>query len=127
MTVAYSCFVVDAIHMTPIETVIRMRPDLKYLDDSDAKTKSASKRLDGDPSTEDRLRAVQVQFKKRETDEQMAARLSSFAYLQRKVEDEPWISLTHFTSASNEAQTVAERLIAESHSPIDFGPSEHIK
>jgi len=41
-------------------------------------------------------KAIQVQFRKKETDEQVQARLNSFAYLQRQVDDEPWINLKHF-------------------------------
>lgn len=104
-----------------------MRPALKYLDDSDAKTKQMARRLafptGGEPA-EEKLKAIQVQYKKRETEEQMAARLSSYAHLQRQQDEEPWIDLTHYTTGSSEAHTVAERLIAINGDPIEFSPDK---
>lgn len=108
--------------MTPVETFITMKPSLTYLDESDAQTKSAAKKLesDGNPNAQDKLKMVHVQFKKRETEEQIAARLSSYAYLQRQVEEEAWIKLTHFLPSSMETGTVSERLISPSGLPIEF-------
>ena len=107
--------------MTPVESVVNMKPTLSYLDESDAKTRSATRRLEGDPiSAADKLRAVQVQFKKRETEEQIAARLSSYAYLQRQVEEEPWANTLHFLPGTAESTTVSERLLSSSTSPIEF-------
>lgn len=110
----------NAIHLTPVETMIAMKPALGYLDEADAKTKTISKKLDIEPNAQEKLKAVQVQFKKRETEEQMAARLSSFAYLQRQVDDEPWVPLVHFLPGTNESTTVAQRLAAASSAPIEM-------
>lgn len=118
---------VDAIHLTPVESVISMRPALKYIDDSDAKTKQTARKLTsstGGEPTEEKLKAIQVQYKKRETEEQMAARLSSYAHLQRQQDEEPWIDLAFYTASSEEAHAVAERLIAASSNPIEFDPNK---
>jgi transcriptional regulator with GAF, ATPase, and Fis domain len=113
----------NSIHMTPVETFIAMKPALTYLDESDAKTKNTAKKLETDNSAvQDKLKVVQVQFKKRETEEQIAARLSSYAYLQRQVEEEPWTGLTHFLPRTAECSTVAARLTASSTLPINFKP-----
>lgn len=97
---------------------MNLKPSLDYLDESDAKTKNVAKRLEmveaqssTDKVLESKLRAVQVQFKKRETEEQIAARLSSYTYLKRQVEEEPWVPLTHYLYNTTESQTVAARLV----------------
>lgn len=115
-------YLVGSIHMTPVENMIQMRPSLTYLDESDAKTKNVAKRLEHETTnaSQDKLKAVQVQFKKRETEEQIAARLSSYAYLQRQVEEEPWIGITHFLPETSESTTVSERLLSNSTVPIEF-------
>lgn len=111
----------DTLHLTPVECFINMRPTLKYLDESDARTKTAAKRLEGDQQVGlDKPKVLQVQFKKRETEEQIAARLSSYAYLQRQVEEESWTELTHFLPNTAESRTVSERLCAATTQVIDF-------
>lgn len=101
--------------------MIPLKPALSYLDEADAKTKTASRKLETDSTVvQEKLKAVQVQFRKRETEEQMAARLSSYAYLQRQVEDEPWMELAHFFPGTGESATVAQRLAAASTAPITY-------
>lgn len=106
--------------MTPVESVIPLNTSLSHLDDYDARMKlpassatssgTASRRSNShedmssvastptiNPSST-APKAIQVQFRKKETDEQVQARLNSFAYLQRQVDDEAWINLKHFHS-----------------------------
>lgn len=110
--------------MTPVQTIISLRPALDYLDESDARTKSAAKKIEtdsaGGSSAQEKLKAVQVQFRKRETDEQMAARLSSYAYLQRKVEEDPWVEMCHFTPHSEESAAIAQQLLSSTTAPISL-------
>ena len=106
--------------MIPVESVIPLSTSLNHLDDYDARMKlnpscsssststSSSATSSGnvsrrsasheDTSTAAPAKAIQVQFRKKETEEQVQARLNSFAYLQRQVDDEPWIDLKHFQS-----------------------------
>lgn len=111
-----------ALHMTPVETFINMKPSLHYLDEADAKTKSITKRMEaaegGDAQS--KLKAVQVHFRKRETEEQMAARLSSYGYLQRQIDEEPWLTVSHFLPGSAESTTVSDRLFSSTMEPIEF-------
>lgn len=95
--------------------MIQLRPSLTYLDEIDAKTKATTKKLNeaDRPAAAEETKAVQIQFKKKETDEQIAARLNSFAYLKRQVDDEPWVKLSHFSKESQEAEKVMERLVME--------------
>lgn len=104
--------------------MIQLRPNLTYLDEIDAKTKATTKKLNESdrPAVSEETKAVQIQFKKKETDEQIAARLNSFAYLKRQVDDEPWVKVSHFSKESQEAEKVMERLVIET--PENLGPLE---
>ena len=112
--------------MTPVESVIPLNICLSHLDDYDARMKLPASSVNSSGTTSRRsnsyeemsissasnvntiaasninsaattgAKAIQVQFRKKETDEQVQARLNSFAYLQRQVDDEPWINLKHF-------------------------------
>lgn len=106
--------------MTPIKSVIPLNVCLSHLDDYDARMKLPVSSVNSSGVTSRRSnshedmsvssasntnntnpvptssKAIQMQFRKKETDEQVQARLNSFAYLQRQVDDEPWINLKHF-------------------------------
>lgn len=105
--------------MTPVESVIPLNICLSHLDDYDARMKLPASSVNSSGTTSRRsnsqedmsvasssataaaapntgAKAIQVQFRKKETEEQVQARLNSFAYLQRQVDDEPWINLKHF-------------------------------
>lgn len=120
-----------ALHLTPVSNFTLLKPSLPHLDEADARTRSAARRLT-EPASEggaggDRLRALSVQFKKRETEEQMAARLSSYAYLQRQVENEPWIDMQYFFPSSPESATVFGRLAtADRERTVSFEPTRRV-
>lgn len=113
--------------MTPVESVIPLNTCLSHLDDYDARMKLPSSSSATSSGTTSRrsnphedtsvvsrgdsnnasagAKAIQVQFRKKETEEQVQARLNSFAYLQRQVDDEPWINLKHFHPRVNQINT----------------------
>lgn len=114
-----------SVHLHPVGSIIQLRPSLWHLDEIDARTKATSRKLtqqspvNGDAPS----KAVQLQFKRKETEEQVAARLCSYAYLQRKIDDEPWVELAHYAESSLEACEVAEKLCqaqAETSSAVSF-------
>lgn len=105
--------------MTPVESVIPLNTSLTHLDDYDSRMKLPSSSSSTSSGTASRrsnshedvpsnstvaatnnaaAKAIQVQFRKKETEEQVLARLNSFAHLQRQVDDEPWITLKHFNT-----------------------------
>lgn len=53
---------VDGLHLTPISSVLQIRPTLTYLDEMDAKNKASSKKMaDMDrPITAEATKAIQV-------------------------------------------------------------------
>ena len=102
-------FVGSSIHLTPI-LILPLSLDFGYLDAARAKAKVAGKKPIA-INEDDEGKPVQIQFKKRETEEQMAARLNSYAYLQRQVDDEPWVALKLYPSQSGNPAFLASKLI----------------
>lgn len=84
--------------MIPVENILHVKPSLAYLDAIDAKNKSNLKKINDEnsSSSSNQAKALQVQFKKRETEEEAAIRLKSWSYLQRVYNEEPWMNLKHF-------------------------------
>lgn len=102
----YACL--DELFLCPVESVIPLSPNLSNLDEFEARQRAAStlprQRSDDSitqqPSTTPTTgstRTIQMQFRKKETEEQVQARLNSYAYLQRQVDDEAWLQLKHFS------------------------------
>lgn len=118
------CFLINhldnELHLTPVESVIPLTTSLNHLDEYDARMKlplSASSNSSGTTSRRSNsaeevasaagstvsaatatAKAIQVQFRKKETEEQVQARLNSFSHLQRQVDDEAWITLKHYNA-----------------------------
>lgn len=86
----------SAIYMTPVNKFITLRPHLDYIDEADLRAKQSARRsmlpsgsVDASVPTEG-LKTVNVTSRRRETSEQIQARLSSFAHLQKKISEETW-------------------------------------
>lgn len=106
----------NVLQLTPLNSFLSLRPNLVHIDEAAARSKAASRRIaeeERPPSTAAAAAAgktLQVQFRKKETEEQMAARLNSYAYLQRQIDDEPWIQMHHYAAHTEEAIKVAQKL-----------------
>ena len=74
-----------------------MRPSLAYLDERDAQSKAEQRPTDSEDesSGEEELKAVQVQFKRRESERAQAARKRSHAYLQKQFQDDVWVQMSY--------------------------------
>jgi len=74
-----------------------MRPSLSYLDERDARQKEVQRHTDDEDESggEEELKAVQVQFKRRESERAQAARKRSHAYLQKQFEEDAWVPLAY--------------------------------
>lgn len=137
---------VDELFLNPVESVIPLAPSLSGLDEFEARQRAAStlpssgnnysssrhhrseeslhspQPASSSPQQQAhaQTKTIQMQFRKKETDEQVQARLNSFAYLQRQVDDEPWQPLKHFSGNAPELEVVRERLITACREPIQF-------
>ena len=112
-----------ALHLTPLYSTLRLKPELSYLDDEreeEAAMLEAMRReeekgreewdgdderrdVDDDEEAEEKkaaavkpeMRQLTVRFKKKETEKSAAYRTASHAYIKQMEEKEQWIELTH--------------------------------
>ena len=96
----------NELHITPIKSVLNLRPDLSYLDKSDktARAEGRAAKFNEDPDDpvvkaeiaeakgEEELKQVTVRFAKGGDAEHVKKmREKSYEYQMKKVEEEPWI------------------------------------
>lgn len=117
--------------LTPLDGVLQLRPSFAHLDAAlagpaadgaagrDARAEEAGGEAGGSG-----LVPLTVQVKKRENERQAAARMSSYAYLQAQVEEEPWVEVAYHDSNSLLAEGVWEKMMtAPSESEVDMSVS----
>lgn len=97
----------------PVSGFATMRPTLTHIDEADARSRArrdASAPGGGPTSPPMSPPGGGVQFRRRETEQQLAARLSSHGHLQRQVDDAPWVELALSGAKTEETAFFAESL-----------------
>jgi hypothetical protein len=67
--------------------VLQMRPSLQH-------TLQGKQEIESSNASAAPMKAIQLAFKKKETEEELSARLKSFSYLQKVANEEPWVELS---------------------------------
>ncbi|KAJ2604057.1 hypothetical protein GGH99_005771 [Coemansia sp. RSA 1285] len=120
-TYAAGVVVDGALHLTPIGKLTQLRPSLKYLDRVAEKERAAS-RLDMDDEDDEKkevkAQTVQVTVRSAQAEEALRLQQRSVAFIQQKLEEEPWSKLSYFDVGSDESNTVSARLIAKNTSDL---------
>mmetsp|Transcript_20774 Transcript_20774/g.84498 ORF Transcript_20774/g.84498 Transcript_20774/m.84498 type:complete len:447 (+) Transcript_20774:107-1447(+) len=104
--------------LVPIDAMLQLRPDFSYVEDfqdSEAKKgEDMSNRVDTDPAEhpgeESGVEAIDVKFRRRETEKAEQRRKKSHAYLVRKREEEAWVDLEVLTIPHKECEDERSRL-----------------
>jgi len=104
--------------LVPIDAMLQLRPDFSYVEDfqdSEAKKgEDMSTRMDTDPAEhpgeESGVEAIDVKFRRRETEKAEQRRKKSHAYLVRKREEEAWVDLDVLTIPHRECEDERSRL-----------------
>lgn len=121
------------IHLTPIEKVTQLRSNLKYLDRVNEKLKANSK-LNNDDDEEEyadeatgsknpsgkkktkketsKMQSVQVTVRSAQAEEALRQQQNSIAYIQQRLEEEPWSKLVYHDVGSDESTAISQRLVA---------------
>lgn len=84
----------NELHMTPIQSILHMRPCLSYLDKGDKTAKSEGRTIDDpdDPVEETEvLKPVTVKFARGDPDRNKKYLEKTYDYQQKKSEEEPWV------------------------------------
>lgn len=86
------------LHLTPVNSIIQLRPSFNYLDQADTKVRKQSEKdaADGDTSQdevekEEEPKTIKVQFVRQESDIAKARREASYAFHKQKLEEEAWV------------------------------------
>ncbi len=109
------------LHLTPIKSVLQMRPSTAHIDANDdeinqanaaiLKDEKALEEREEEEKEEEEATEVTVTFKKRETSWATKMRESSYAYLVEQEESEPWVDLKVFGDDSAEAEASFNKLL----------------
>lgn len=119
--------------MTPYKKTIQLRPSFSHIDVIESKTKETRRLLqegEEDPDRdrddmdetggaggeEEKATAISVQFKRKESEQILAARLQSVNFLQKQIDEEPFTPLVLHGETSEMSQMQFERLSSGSGS-----------
>ncbi|XP_059099370.1 DNA-directed RNA polymerase III subunit RPC5-like isoform X2 [Tigriopus californicus] len=127
----------NELHITPLEAVLQLRPNLGYLDKSDKTAKAEGRTLDDpddpqdDKEEEVEAKPVTVRFAKSGTDYAKKQREKSFAFQQKKSEEEPWIP-TRFhhvksTQWEQESQKLFCRKMDDEIASLNQTPKQYLE
>ncbi|ORX73253.1 hypothetical protein DL89DRAFT_255362 [Linderina pennispora] len=118
------------LHLTPIEKITQLRPSLKYLDKVAEKERAASKLDydDEDTKEEKQVQTVQVSVRSAQAEEALRQQQNSIASIQKRLEEEPWSSLTYYDIGSDESAAVSSQLVAANTEDLicKTDPSEYL-
>jgi len=84
----------NELHLTPVKTILNMRPCLQYLDKGDKTAKSEGRTMDDpdDPVEEtEELKPVTVKFARGDPDRNKKFIEKTYDYQQKKAEEEAWV------------------------------------
>ncbi|XP_025994121.1 DNA-directed RNA polymerase III subunit RPC5 [Solenopsis invicta] len=107
---AVGIFQDDELHITPLKTVLHMKLQHNYLDESEKHGKDGTKGMgEDDNEEEDNATPVNVTFARRLPDNLKKLQEQSFQHYSKKSDEEPWIC-TNYYSSNNSDDTQIEVL-----------------
>ncbi|KAJ2455579.1 hypothetical protein EV183_000678 [Coemansia sp. RSA 2336] len=105
------------LHLTAIGKITQLRPSLKYLDKVAERTLADSK-LDDDEEEDTKTQSVQVTIRSAQAEEALRQQQNSIAFMQQKLEEEPWSELTYYDVGTSESTAMLSRLVADNREPL---------
>ncbi|CAO3597383.1 unnamed protein product [Absidia cylindrospora] len=104
----------DELHVTPLKTVIQMRPGFNYLDKIDEKYKAANKRIQDVERQEEKKKmdaqAQTVQVSMKQNDHGVNSRNNLYSMAVRNADQEQWKPVTYYDETTSEAELEYSRL-----------------
>ena len=86
----------DKFFIVPLQSSIQLRPSLYHFSQQDTKRRDDVIES-GTPNIQEKSRALQVQFRKKESQAETIARLKSYSHLQKLAEEESWTNFEFLT------------------------------
>jgi DNA-directed RNA polymerase-3 subunit RPC5 len=81
------------LHLTPLSSVMQMRPSLAHIDDAandEEEDMEVEEKVEPPPAE---MKEVQFQFKKKQSERALSAIQNSYAYKKQQIDAESWIEL----------------------------------
>jgi len=124
----------NELHLTEVKSILHMRPCLGYLDKGDKTAKSEGRVLDDpdDPveETED-IKPVTVKFAKGDPEKNKKYMEKTYAYQQKKAEEEPWIKARFHQIKSevweDESQKMFCSKMEDEVTELDLPPDKYLE
>lgn len=124
----------NSLHLTPVSSVLALRPCFSYLDQADKRGKQERKEMMGegeDSEEEEKARKVTVQFEKPETEKSRKAKEKSYGFLLRQIREEPWVDVTYHKYGSERSEFEMRKLYCmyedEHIDQFNLDPNEYLK
>ncbi|KAL0092037.1 DNA-directed RNA polymerase III subunit Rpc5 [Phycomyces blakesleeanus] len=120
----------DELHVTPLHSIVQLRPGFKYIDKIDEKLKAANKRIQDQEKLEEtkkpvvennQAQAVQVSVKNAEQDG--PGRRNLYSMSVRNAEEEQWQPMVYYDERSSQAEKVYESLYATKKDELECATS----
>ncbi|CAH0489149.1 unnamed protein product [Peronospora farinosa] len=106
------------LHLTPLSSVMQMRPSLSHIDDAvneEEEDMEVEEKMEP-PSTE--TKEVQFQFKKKQSERAISAIQNSYAYKKQQIDAENWMELQVYNKNSADADDEFENLFSEKEDEV---------
>ncbi|XP_076030838.1 RNA polymerase III subunit E [Oratosquilla oratoria] len=99
-----------ALHITPVTSVLALHPSFNYLDLVDKRGKQEHGDQGPDSDEEDKTKKVTVCFEKPETEKSRSAKEKSYGFLQKQIQEEPWIQVNYHKNDSERCEFESRKL-----------------
>ncbi|KAI9482453.1 hypothetical protein LPJ78_003824 [Coemansia sp. RSA 989] len=103
------------LHLTAIDKITQLRPSLRYLDKVAERALADSKL---EEEEEGKAQSVQVTIRSAQAEEALRQQQNSIAFMQQKLEEEPWSDLAYYDVGTSESTAMLSRLVADNREPL---------
>lgn len=123
----------NSLHLSPITTVLALRPSFSYLDQADKRGRQDRKDTAGeeDSDEDEKAKKVTVRFENPETEKSRKAKEKSYGFLLRKIHEEPWIEVDYHKFGGEHSEFERRKLYClyedEHIDQFSLGAAEYMK
>jgi DNA-directed RNA polymerase-3 subunit RPC5 len=108
----------NELHLTPLSSIVQLRPNYSYIDAGVAQLASESTAVGGgessqDEAEEDAARTVTVRFRPHESEDALARRMASYEHHRQMADEEAWVAVGHCPVGSEESEIERLQLFAD--------------
>ncbi|KAI8380966.1 DNA-directed RNA polymerase III subunit Rpc5 [Radiomyces spectabilis] len=115
----------NEVHLTPLNTMIQMRPGLTYIDKIDQKYKDANKRIQDVEKQEEEAKtgpsqskAQAVQLSAKNSGNEGTARRNLYSMAVRNADEEAWQAMAYYDEHTIQAESVFPNLYSKSREAL---------